>query len=277
MLHPPLLGLFAVLALSWSTRADACSYVSGFQLVAPADGATEVPRNTRIWGGLYGGETTAPAEDYRLVASDGEEVPLSLGVLDITSDGGQLVSLTPQRLLRPRTRYEFQERGNRWLAFTTSLDEDNTPPAIPTETGRRLSAHLPEPPPLAISCGITACRRGMDFILDANEFVLLADINRGSDLSMAATSGPVHQAHFFSAMMPVGLGTDCPAQDTDQIRFGALDLAGNFSGWGEESTVGQAMRCACSSTSGGATASLALLGVLGGMCVRRVRRDVGQP
>ena len=101
-------GALAIVIVAGARDAAALSCVEEPEVVAPADGASEVPLNARIWGRFQNGRV-------RLIGPDGE-VASEQRYFPLAGPGGQGVGLpvlVPSQLLLPQTRYQVADDRSR--------------------------------------------------------------------------------------------------------------------------------------------------------------------
>jgi hypothetical protein len=122
-----LASLFSV----WLVAPAASADVPGCEaeaVAAPADGATDVPLNTRIWGG-------SPRGRIHLTGPDGE-VEAEQRYFPLAGPAGSaraLPVLVPSELLLPQTQYRVEDEARPALVrhFTTGGATDAEAPALP--------------------------------------------------------------------------------------------------------------------------------------------------
>ncbi len=254
------------LALALPTKAEACSCLAAsVEFIAPADGAVDVPTNTRIW---IGGVDTGPW----LRDASGAEVAGT--VSSLRSRAGIVRIFTPDAPLRPGVTYTGYGGSPGSATFTVGSGPDTTPPALPSITSRQ---HYPGRT-FGTAFGGSSCDSGDDRLLTLDiadrAMLTLVDINETSNLNASVPEGPIS---VMSVEHTVNIGrTACintwEGTGDMGVRLAAFDIAGNFSGWSEESAeVVETVGCSCDSTSfrqaGGPL--LAALGL--GLLMRRRR------
>src|SRR5688500_8711870 len=125
-------------SLLWLTpsSSEACScYSPAESFVAPAENATGVPVNTKIWAGRV---FDRPVQLFEL---EGALVPTTETAID--ANDSELVVLTPNAPLNPGQRYRFESsRGT--IVFTVAEGRDDEAPPIPSEVGRETHSEGPE-------------------------------------------------------------------------------------------------------------------------------------
>jgi hypothetical protein len=227
-----------IAAIAGPTPARACSCATPF--VRPADGATGVPLNTRIWVPSLG----LDAKGVRLLREGGEEIPCDLGAIHHTA-GMTVLVLTPRTPLAPSSRYQvrapFAAYNPQPTSFTTGDTTDSTAPASPMAKLSRVCAALTP----NSSCG--PHYRLLEFevpsddtplvVLTTGEEPPLPTLDRLPASWPPAGPRPMLSDRWSQQTPPtlsLGQGT-CSRWPLDQPRgnifFGAVDLAGNFSGW----------------------------------------------
>jgi hypothetical protein len=229
-------GLAVMCATSLTAnRANALSCAANW-LQAPMDGATDVPTNTRLWG-----YALRDGDGLRLVGPEG---PVALEqryipVAQWANTGGHLSVLVPVRELEPNTEY------------TIELGRAGDFPRYEFVTGAGPAEQVL--PPLALVSTEARAADGFGGITRYRELqfshgsILIGDVDAAlgplasvADIEVtepAVLAPPPSFASWATAgtHLAVGVG-DCfvwPDADVERVRarFGAFDLAGNFSGW----------------------------------------------
>jgi uncharacterized protein (TIGR03382 family) len=250
------------LALLVPTAALACSCpvpgADGFT-VAPVDGATGVPTNTRVW-------VVSAVPGTLVLEGGGERVGGR-----ITHVGGVATVLTPERELQQRTSYVLigvDARGDTPLdtTFTTGDGPDADPPEVDASPGRVIAEDEGPCGPVYLA-GFTVRTQGA--------LLAVADVGGGATLDPAGPSGtvsgslsPLQQHAELEPERSVDLGSTLCGQSwpgaapgaSTTVRFGAFDLAGNFSGWSPALTAKFPEASGCSA--GGVPGWPALLALL---------------
>jgi len=212
-------------------------------LLAPrGDG---VPLNARVWVISNNGELPSPG----LVDATGAPVAVDMNAMGL-ADGQTLLVLTPRELLQPSTEYTVLQ-----TTFTTGTASDTTPPPAPSAiSGGWVSEQ-----------GSGACPgncRPSDYwrstVTSDGAHIIVADADQGGTLDPVAFTGAIAVATSVTKDRPgattgsswVQLGEfECaprnwlPDEPPGSLRFGAFDLAGNFSGWSEPAVI--AARAGC--------------------------------
>lgn len=211
-------------------------------------GQEDVPTNTLLWG--------YPAAATRLLGPAGEVIPTDERALVIGGYFGTrwtVSVLVPGSILQPNARYtiEVESEDDAPLAlheFVTAGGPASTTPELPTLVST-------EPHVGAFWASLTPARwTSLQFQGIGSEGLLLIGFGGGAqsdELASLATlddilidgppsaeaiaQAPLVQWISDSGDLDVGI-TDCTlwpegAPDTLTGRFGALDIAGNFSGW----------------------------------------------
>lgn len=239
-----------VAVMPGSARALSCEAMNVLDL--PADGAVDVPTDTLVWGYF-------PELD-RLLGPSGEVVDVDARALLVGSPSAPeaLSVLVPRAPLAPNTdytivrQYDDDRANDRRTSFRTGAGPTRSSPAVPTL--------------LASSTGAgsgfeDAVVRWQSFTFEGiaeHQLGLLADVADPGDGAAAAPRALTSvrellidtEADLPTSPRPtviewvsrdddltVGIGNCFTwSLDTDarqDIRFGAFDLAGNFSGWSD--------------------------------------------
>lgn len=265
-----LLGAWMVGACAFlADPARACSCfdpASSLDLVLPADGAANVPRNTRVF---LGGKQVLVDEagafrdppPLALVDADGHEVPSRASeIVGVAS----VFVLHPEELLEEGRSYTVVV-GDRPLArFTVGDVVDQGAPTPPRVVGVESESEL-EFLPLGVSdsCGPSAGARfgleGVDVLALAalDEAAALDDDAMAGEVSVVAT-GPVVSVGRFACEQS---WPEARPLASANVRFATYDLAGNFSGWSDaRGVILPPPGCRCSAAHA-ARASTPLAGV----------------
>lgn len=232
-------------AVPGTARALTCA---GNFVEVPVDGEQDVPTNTLIWThGRFGG-----ADAARLIGPDGE-VPVDERFMPVAiapGEGTNFPVLVPRAELQPSTRY----------AIEVVYDNPESEPVTERRwftTGTGPAAEAPPPPELVsiepgAGNGWLGTSRWLSLGFEAQGRLLIADTAAGLGDVSSARDLFVEEGAFESVeltpstrvvrwlsaageVLPVGRG-DCliwpeDGSDRQSARFGALDHAGNFSGW----------------------------------------------
>lgn len=273
-----MLRLIAAVALALLVTpavARACSCGFGFEVLWPELGATEVPLNTRIWIAQLE-EFEIPPLGEPLLHVFGETTALEFTTSTIDTGNGPLTVLTPLAPLAPMTRYELLDcayvdcvdgtGGSLVTRFITGTTTDTAPPPRPVETGRDGDADRGG----RTSCGKSAWAR-VEFTAEG---LVVMQLDEGT-LDPEALLGEVSIATL-EDNATVGRGacfTGWPDWESNSatVRYGAFDLAGNFSGWTEPDTLTIGRGCGCRSDAPGAPSLLLL--TVAALALRRRRRQ----
>lgn len=253
------------IALAAPRTAEACSCGLPELGVAPADGAVNVPTNARLW---MGGASPEPS----LLDASGQRVAGAVTIIDSSARWGEVMAVfTPDAPLTPGAIYTGRGQHGR-TTFTVGSGPDTTPPPVPSITSRR---HDPGRT-FGGTFGGTDCDSADDRLLTLGvadrAIVTLVNINGTASLTATVPQGAVS---LMSVDDEVNIGK-AACVDTWQgtgdiaVRLGTYDIAGNFSGWSEESSeVVETVGCSCDSTSPsqGGVPLLAALGL--GLLLRR--------
>lgn len=225
-----------------SGRASALTCATNW-VQAPADGTTDVPTNARLWG--YGFHT---ALGTRLLGPDGA-VALSKSYLP-TGGSQYLPVLTPERELDPNARYRIEvdysdpsASGGVSGEFTEFFTG-----AGPAEQGPAPLELLSNEPGTGSGLFGISRWRELEFshgpLLIGDADAALGDARSIDDVAVASESvdfsapdSGLPAALWFGTGPRIYAGiADCmawPSYEVERVaaRFGAFDLAGNFSGW----------------------------------------------
>jgi hypothetical protein len=228
----------AIAAIGGARLARACSCAT--PEVMPFDGSTGVPLNTRVWvpdGGRGGSSTVSPP---RLRPVGGLLVDFDVSAIQDAS-GLRYKVLKPKAPLAPMTRYVVETvdlRGSTTSSFTTGEVADTTAPAPPAgRVTKSCAARTPQS-----SCGEYS--RSLRFEIPTSDKALAVITTGGqppppsldqSPQAWPPDPNPVIFA-YRGTRTEFGLGQSACihwpiSQPAGTIFFGAVDLAGNFSGW----------------------------------------------
>jgi hypothetical protein len=272
---PLFLAAVALLvSLATARLARACD-CADFQLVAPADGAEDVPPDTKLWE-LGRHATRAPT--HKLIGPDAE-VPLTSVTLPGPAQWGAVSS--PATELMPGVHYRFVSCPRNRPCTTLSTfrvgSKRAEKPALPAELGRT-SIFQKEGPDS--SCGPTDTRL-VSFDMHWRGLILLVNVD-GTNGYPADVSRAFDGA--FTRNEKILLGTSpCPrawapdGKASSDVSFGAVSLAGEFSGWTTPTQVtlpdDDSGGCALgrNSVATGAPWRLGIAAVLGLLFLRRRR------
>ncbi|MEW5855282.1 MAG: Ig-like domain-containing protein [Myxococcota bacterium] len=246
--------------------ARACDYVpTRTSFLMPGDGARDVPPNTRVWMGNTFDET----QQFRLTDSAGNDVPgtmreLSGGYLN-TDETMALRVFTPTRSLTPQETYQLTLPDSSSTTFTVGDREDLEAPPVPVVESRTYHPDVPSPIP---SCG--SCVARSVFRVTFNGMLLIGVLNDGPGFDEGTVSGGV------SVLTTRGQATvvdarECQEDGRSEIRFAAVDMAGNLSGW-SDSQRSDAGQCRCATPGGAEPWSLLTMTMLLALRTKRYRR-----
>jgi hypothetical protein len=270
-------GLSLVLAAVLpASRATACSCVEygEWGLVAPRG---EAPENTRVW------VTTEFGLVPELFDSQGALVETSESTLAVStwSGRGTLFVLTPTEPLTPGERYGVATSEQGLGEFTVVAGSDRDAPEIPELVDvERTAKSTP-----GSSCGDEVRRLQLHYSSDTLVTLQFGDAD---ELGTDPPSGEIGDLVLADAQgASFAYGGPCdpwPVDDRErfQVRVGAFDEAGNFSGWSEPSSFTRPrlddsfLGCAAASVGRRALApwlqwAAAALAVVGLLARRRVR------
>lgn len=240
-----ILAAIAALAPA-SARPCSCRFpTSG--VAAPADGASDVPRNAKIW--LGGMSERSGASLPVLVDAAGQQVPV------VATTIADVLILSPVATLEPGQRHAVTSDGQPLLAFTTGEDVDDAPPEVPQVLETTATSGFPDP---FGTCG-TAHFAEMTFRADGHMTVLVREdvdaldpAGLSGDVMLATATSPVRFGRGGCASGWPGAG---PLSST-RLRLGSFDVAGNFSGLGDaELIVLPPPGCSCDAAGGARSTS----------------------
>ncbi len=232
-------ALCAVLAPA-AAAASVCEGQVPLSFLYPASGELYVPSNVKI----YVGEAwTDDGSVLELRANSGLEVSLEATV--IQSGGSQLTVLTPSVVLTHDAYHQIQvapDGGEVRLSVFATVDEpDHSAPQIPGDDGFEPLWDSTETPGCASSARL-------ELRLPEIETVMMVEIADGEELDKSVPfdperlEGTVHGLVFeegWPDFFEIGRAPclsnwpDAAPGEATQVRFAALDEAGNFSGWGQ--------------------------------------------
>lgn len=264
-------GLAIIVAGALPRQAWACSCAfDDTQMLAPADGETDVPTNARVWigAGLYWGERGD--SEYRLQLLDEDGTPVDVVITELAGYIDMIAVLTPAAPLSPGMVYEIEVDGEETLGtFEVGSDSDSDAPAVPAELDRESSSSARHPNMMS-SCGPTDV---VSLTLEDTGLVYVANIEGVDGMD---TDGLTGEASELSPSPELYIGSagctwswpDAEPHASTTVRWGAFDIAGNFSGWSDPATVSiPAAGCTCTldgatpSAAGVTAALLALVGL----------------
>ncbi len=269
--------LAAAGALLLPAPAHACSCaLNNTDYLAPADGATEVPTNTRIWvGGAHFGDDSPTVEDlessppFLLLQDDGTEIELSAGVLSESSlsiavftPTAELVAGGVYSLVKEIYNLDSPEPTLVSLTtFSVGGAADLEAPALPRELARSSSSSARLPGQMS-SCGPTDV---VNISVEETGHLLVAQLGETGDFDTDNLNGVVSDLSP-DGVFRLGVGScrwswpeAAPGASAD-AQWGALDLAGNFSGWSEATEIViPPAGCSCSAQGNSTPAGLAAL------------------
>ena len=259
--------------LTLAAPAYACSCASeDTQILAPANGEAGVPRNTRVWVGS-GVSGSGGASGLELLDSLGDPVPAT--VTEVWGNNDRISVLAPDDLLVAGETYtleldEFEIVGE----FTVGDDTDDVPPEVPLELDRESSASS-RTPGMESSCGPTDM---VTLVVDPTGHVLVAEVEGWDGLDVEAIDGGASEVSLDGVLEIGSAGCvwswpDAEPNASTTVRWGAYDIAGNFSGWSPEESISiPSAGCSCSAGGEGArSGAAALLLALMVLSVRRWR------
>jgi hypothetical protein len=218
-----------------------------------------VPTNARIWIGAGIGEdgSGAPLAIRLTERPHGREVPVTSGVL--TSNFHRIHVLVPEALA-PDTSYDVLGPEESLGAFTTADGPDQTPPAVPRLLETRIDVQS-----IGVCCDCSPWRLagfrtehgGFIGVMDRAETSFVAfELRAGTVTDIAFTDLNGHgdpRGHLLGKNMCFTNWPEGGDGARTTVRFGAFDLAGNFSGISEPLDVQMPpFGCGCGQAGGGA-------------------------
>lgn len=261
-------------------EADACSCIDpkdSISLIAPEDGATEVPVNAKIWVG--GGrvqreynEQTGKMEASPIELLDNQDQLVEGTKSTLEAADGVVYLFKPAVSLTAGGTYRVRAGETVLSTFTAGSDSDTVAPAIPTVLSEDGKSN-PESLFGQSSCGPSFW---VKFELKTEGILNVVDRDNTSALDTQAPSGT---ASSIEATPSVWLGSsgcttnwpDATSGASAQVRFGTFDIAGNFSGFSaprEAEIPSSFLGCGCSA--GAAPGAALMMGLA--MLMRRRRR-----
>ena len=285
-----LVSLFvAALTLSVPASAQDCEAFrpDPYGRVTPSSSDYPVPTNSWIWYGVGNAWDVSQSPDIArlsvLSLDDGSDVVLERRGVIATPDE-LLFAFEPIDELDPLTDYEVEfavsprplsaelvEQDYLRLTFRTGEGADEVTPPVPTELGRELYTDYNQ---LGEGCDVLDYQDEASWFLDSQGyFNLLGRAEDGfeQDDGLFADVAAISESPELEIFGDIGPGARM------SVRWGTVDLAGNFSGWSAESK--DTMPAAgCVSTGDGRVAQAALLplGLLLLLGSIRRRRDLAR-
>jgi hypothetical protein len=237
---------FAAIVALRAAPARACSCVA--PRIVPSNDSTGIPLNTRVWVPDYRG--VSDTRQPRLWQDSGQPIDVDVGTIQDAS-GMRFLVLTPKAPLAPSTKHmiEAVEFGKATtIRFTTGDAADTTAPALPAGKLTKVCAALTP----GSSCGEQ--HRLLQFEIPTYD-TPLAVITAGEQppplsLTQSPPSWPpdpnpvlfsyaTHANSRYETWLGQGGCSFWPSsQAAGTIFYGAVDLAGNFSGWRAGGVVG---------------------------------------
>jgi hypothetical protein len=254
-----------VIAVPKDSEACSCS-LPGERFFAPMDGQTGVPTNTRLWSGAWGGADPALSdEEGNLIPGTTEE---------LLSNAGTILVFTPSTELTLGGRYSFHT----WAGpqrFTVDRPADHEAPEPPVETAQETIAKDPDFDFFGLggesSCGNSGYY-AVTVTLQGEHPIKLIDVNGASTLDGLKDQASVTAFGYYDEPVRMGQGAclyswpGSEEEDQASFRYATFDLAGNFSGWGEESPVDvPSAGCSCSAAKTHGSSGVLLPALLAGL------------
>ncbi len=226
ILIPATAAAAAFLSFAWPQVANACSCLRRLSVEVPSEGATDVPTNAVLWTqGSY-----VDIGEFVLMGADGVAVPHATSVIELID--APMAALRPDIPLQPEMDYTL------WLCVDGVCEDD----LVHFRTGTGLDTSSPAVPDLLSTKHDHAAKsvcpgfKNITFTFEVEEGGLLVAAY-GTNLSFdpIAFDGDLGAATN-EQRLTVGSGLcsgGWPGGDTQTVRFGNYDQAGNFSGWSE--------------------------------------------
>ena len=208
----------------------------------------------------------------------GAVVPATIST--VTADGMRFALVaTPDAFLPAGARIEATSGGDVVTSFLVGDAIDDEPPSVPMVDAVTTRSSLPN---VISPCGgFGVSEHVASFAVRHDGFVLVAVRDGGDRIDVAAISGDVDAATLertvtvTGGMCDSGWANAAPLA-TAAWRFGAFDVAGNFSGFSDEHDVTLPLPgCSCDARGGDAPAArcAAVVVALAGVAARRRRRS----
>lgn len=275
----------AVVLLPSSAVALSCALPDweegGDAWLLPRDGTVNAPVDTLLWlvldaapGGWYG--YVEPTWTVTLV----DEVDEAVEVREegrVQAGDALVVAYRPDEELPPDRSYTFavipSDDSAGWLwpletRFTTGLDRDDEAPEVPAERSRTLHVQADE---LHAVCNTGPDPDYAKFdVWPIGDLTLLGGGHLQDDSVDHDPDGPWTDISDFATGSTLEVRGRLQPATRLEVRFGALDLSGNFSGWSEPTTATMPL-AGCTSSRSAALPLLLLCGA--GVGLRRRDRD----
>lgn len=246
-----------LVALTPDAAACDCAPIEGME---PSATSKKVPTNTKVWLSRFGCGTP------ELRKMDGTLVPGSLTKIEGTR------VFHPDAPLEMGTTYQvFDCTEEPVTTFLVNEGEDNEPPPRPAVSPLEAESGSGD----FSSCG---SYEYVPLLAEQTDLILTLDIAGRASLDPAAVSGEVEDVFFPSNQLLVGNAVcagnwdfDTEGEATD-VRLGAFDYAGNFSGWSEPETIaGGDCSCEAAGADSAPGYGIFVFGALGIAALRRRR------
>lgn len=237
---------FALFAGAPPAQASDCT-LPGSDFVSPAPGAHDVPANTRIFAARRAG----PLRLFDITGGGRVEVPGTEAVLGARV--GRLGVFTPAAPLQIGRAYMAETEEHELTYFRVGQPLARIAPPVPEVRLDEVSA---EEGGDFVFARFTLNHRGAFVVVDHEGTAALQD-ERPVGMVSAFAFG---DRFVFGRGPCLATWPDAEPGDRAELRFGAFDRAGNFSGWGEVQRLELAEE-GCSCESGGGSRSPWLLGL----------------
>lgn len=198
--------------------------------VLPNADVVEPPVNVLIWVDGY----VAQAAPLRLLDGEGREVEVLEHRINVARMDATMVVLEPAEPLDPSATYSVTLDGDIISELETGSATDDVAPSPPTPIEHGIVDTSP-----GSMCGEA---RYAWFEFSDPSLIYVLDWDDTATVGQESLSGDVAQIRG-DAQLALGFGRcsynwlDVEPGDQATVRFGAFDLAGNFSGWSPEHEV----------------------------------------
>lgn len=231
--------LTASTGLAGMAWACSCAF-NHTELLVPADGAEDVPTNTRIWIGAatFGGSDIGDAEMLvRVLDGVGDEVSVTFG--EVWGNNQLVAVLTPTDPFVEGESYAIELEDSALLGtFTVGGGPDDTAPDVPVEIDR-LAEVSERVPGMESSCGPTDI---VELTVQTDGILVVANIPGMDDLDTEAVDGEASDVSIDGVLRIGSAGCtwswpDAEPNASTDLQWGTFDIAGNFSGWSDTTTI----------------------------------------
>jgi hypothetical protein len=194
-------------------------------LVAPADGATNVPVNAFVW--LGSSETFGLSGTIEVSGPSGSIEGTTAQVTTVGDSGGAVTVFQPSQPLPPNTSFTASLGGKTFSTFTTGSTTAGSAPAVPTVSVSKQTFSPGECE--TESATVTLNQPGI--------FVVAQVQGEESAFNPPPATGRVVQVITSTSTSFVEGTCANWAGNSSLARLGAVDIAGQFSGWTDWQTI----------------------------------------